>query len=78
MTIDYSSMLTVDQKKSILQQRIAQFAAEAYQHTLNRETCKSLEDLEGVENADKALLLLEKAIEVHTKELNSLPSPEEE
>lgn len=78
MTIDYSSMLTLDQKRSILQQRISQFAAEAYQHSLNRETCKSLEDLTGVENADKALTLLEKAIEVHTKELESLPVPEAE
>lgn len=73
MTIDYDSLLTVDQKRSILQQRIEQFAAEAYQHGLNKKTCESLEDLAGVENAEKTLLVLGKAIEVHTNELNSLP-----
>lgn len=75
MTIDYSSLLTDEQKRNILQQRIAQFAAEAYQHTLNKQTCESLEDTAGVESADKALTVLEAAISVHQTELNSIPSP---
>lgn len=78
MTINYDSILTVDQKRSILQQRITQFAAEAYQHELNKTTCESLEDTAGVENAEKAIALLEKAIEVHGNELNSLPAPQTE
>lgn len=35
--MDYSSLLTNEQKRNILEQRIAQFASEAYQHTLNKE-----------------------------------------
>lgn len=76
MTIDYNSLLTADQKRSILQQRIAQFASEAYQHSLNKQTCQSLEDTAGVENADKSLAILEAAISVHQAELDSLPAAE--
>lgn len=78
MTNDYTSILTAEQKRAILQQRIAQFAAEAYQHKLNKKACESVEDLAGVENADKSLTLLEKAIQIHVEELNSLPASEVE
>jgi hypothetical protein len=74
MTIDYTSLLTVEQKKAILEQRIAQFAAEAYQHSLNKKTCEDLQDAEGAESATKSLAILEAAIKVHSEELNSLPS----
>ena len=60
--MDYSSLLTNDQKRNILEQRIAQFASEAYQHSLNKSTCESLGDTDGVENADKALTILDAAI----------------
>ena len=74
MAIDYSTLLTVEQKKAILEQRIAQFAAEAYQHELNKTTCQSLNDEAGVENADKALVVLESAINTHSAELSALPT----
>ncbi len=74
MTLDYNSLLTDEQKRTILQQRISQFAAEAYQHSLNKKTCEGLEDLEGAENAQKSLQILEAAITVHHAELDSLPS----
>jgi hypothetical protein len=76
MTLDYSSMLTDEQKRNILQQRISQFAAEAYQHSLNKQTCASLEDEAGVESADKSLAILEAAIAVHKAELEALPAAE--
>ena len=76
MAIDYSTLLTAEQKKAILEQRIAQFAAEAYQHSLNKTTCESLEDNAGVENADKALVILEAAIATHQAELDALPAAE--
>ena len=76
MAIDYSTLLTAEQKKAILEQRIAQFAAEAYQHSLNKTTCESLEDNAGVENADKALAILEAAIATHQAELDALPAAE--
>lgn len=74
MALDYSSLLTDEQKKSILEQRLAQFAAEAYQHTLNKEVAKDNE--EAVKAADDALAILDKAIAVHQEELAKLaPAP---
>ena len=73
MAIDYAALLTDEQKRSILEQRIAQFASEAYQHTLNETTCASLNDDEGVANAQKSLTILEAAIQTHQSELAALP-----
>lgn len=76
MTIDYSELLTNDQKRNILQQRIAQFAAEAYQHTLNKKSLEALNDEAGIEASDKSLQILESAIQVHKAELEALPAGE--
>lgn len=76
MAIDYTSLLTAEQKRGILSQRIAQFAAEAYQHSLNKNTCQALNDVEGVEAADKALTILDAAITTHQAELDALGDAE--
>jgi len=68
--MDYSSLLTNEQKRSILEQRIAQFASEAYQHTLNKEVAGN--NLEAVAAADEALATLDNAITVHQAELAKL------
>jgi len=68
--MNYSSLLTNEQKKSILEQRIAQFASEAYQHTLNKEV--SAGNPEAVQAADAALAILDNAITVHQEELAKL------
>jgi len=68
--MDYSALLTNDQKRSILEQRIAQFASEAYQHTLNKEV--SAGNPEAIQAADDALAILDNAITVHQEELNKL------
>jgi len=68
--MDYSALLTNDQKRSILEQRIAQFASEAYQHTLNKEV--SAGNPEAVQAADDALAILDNAITVHQDELAKL------
>ena len=70
MAIDYSSLLTDEQKRSILEQRIAQFASEAFQHTLNKEIAK--DNAEAVQAADEALAILDNAIVVHQEELAKL------
>ena len=70
--MDYSTLLTDDQKKSILETRIAQFATEAYQHELNLRVAKSLKNDEGVANAENALSVLESAITEHQAELKTL------
>jgi hypothetical protein len=72
MAIDYSTLLTTEQKRSILEQRIAQFASEAYQHTLNKEVAK--DNPEAVKSADDALAILDTAITVHQDELAKLPT----
>ena len=68
--MDYSALLTNDQKRSILEQRIAQFASEAYQHTLNKEV--SANSPEAVQAANDALEILDNAIKVHQDELAKL------
>lgn len=76
MAIDYAALLTDEQKRGILNNRIAQFAAEAYQHNLNKQTCESLGDTDGVAAADKALSVLEAAIATHQAELAAVPAAE--
>lgn len=72
--MDYSTLLTDDQKRSILEQRLAQFASEGYQHTLNKEVAKDNED--AVKVANDALAVLDSAITVHQTELAKLaPAP---
>ena len=72
MAIDYSKYITDDQKKKLIADRLAQFAAEAYQHSINAEVAKSLSNDEGVENAQNALAILEAAIDAHEAELKTL------
>ena len=72
MAIDYSSLLTDDQKRSILEQRLAQFASEAYQHTINKEVAIATQNADGISAADDALEILDKAISIHQDELNKL------
>jgi len=69
MTINFEELLTNEQKISILQQRISQFAAEAWQHSLNRQTCEAVGDTEGMQSADNALTVLGAAITVHQEKL---------
>jgi hypothetical protein len=68
--MDYSSLLTNEQKKSILEQRIAQFAAEAYQHDLNKKMAGN--NLEATIQANDALFILDNAIKIHQEELAKL------
>lgn len=76
MSINFDAVLTNEQKAEILQQRITQFAAEAYQHTLNLKTAESLDSAEQVETIKKNLVILEAAIKVHQEELDALPKSE--
>lgn len=72
MAIDYSTYLTDEQKRSILQQRLTQFAADAWQHQINKQVAGS--NAEAVEQADAALAILDEAIAVHEAELAKIPS----
>lgn len=68
--MDYASLLTNEQKKSILEQRIAQFAAEAYQHEINKKLAADNE--EAIKAADDALAILDNAITIHQDEIAKL------
>jgi len=72
MSIDFASMLTDDQKRQLLESRIQQFAAEAYQHSLNLKVAESSESESQIEASEKALVILEDAIKVHQDELATL------
>jgi len=72
MAIDYSKYITDDQKKKLIADRLAQFAAEAYQHSINAQVAASIGNEEGVENAENALAILEAAIDAHEAELGSI------
>ena len=72
MAIDFNNLLTHDQKRDLLTQRIAQFATEAYQHELNRQIAVSVNDEQATLQAESALATLETAINVHEVELNGL------
>ena len=72
--MDYSSLLSADQKRSILEQRIAQFATEAYQHEINKKMAG--DNVEAVAAADEALVILDNAIAIHQEELAKLPTAE--
>jgi hypothetical protein len=78
MAVDYSSLLTDEQKKSILEQRLAQFASEAYQHDINKQVAEASDNAEGVKAAEEAMAVLDKAIVVHQSELAKLPAPSAE
>ena len=72
MPIDFNNLLTPEQKRDLLTQRIQQFAAEAYQHELNRQIAVEVQDQPAIEQAESALATLETAINVHEVELNGL------
>jgi hypothetical protein len=68
--MDYSALLTNEQKKAILEQRIAQFASEAYQHDINKKIAGN--NLEVIQAANDALVILDNAIAIHQEELAKL------
>jgi hypothetical protein len=70
MAIDYSTLLTDEQKRSILEQRLQQFAAEAWQHQINKQVADATGNTDGA--ADAALEILDAAIAVHQTELAAL------
>ena len=74
MAIDYSGLLTDEQKRSILSQRLTQFAAEGYQHEINKQVSEAADNEEGVKASNDALAILDSAITVHQAELAKLPA----
>ncbi len=76
MALDYTGLLSDEQKKSILEQRLTQFAAEAYQHDINKTVATAAGNTDGVAAANEALATLEAAINVHQDELAKIAPTE--
>jgi hypothetical protein len=70
--MDYSTFLTDDQKREVLSGRIQQFAAEAYQHSLNLKVAQANNDANAEAQAESAIATLDNALKVHFEELQSL------
>ena len=70
--MDYSTLLTDYQKRDLLNQRIQQFASEAYQHSLNLKVAQLTGDANAEQIAQNSIDTLDKALQVHTEELASL------
>jgi hypothetical protein len=75
MSVDFSTLLTPEQKRGLLENRIQQFASEAYQYTLNLRTAEEVGTEDQIDNIKKSIAILESAIKVHQEELSALPLP---
>jgi hypothetical protein len=75
MSIDFASLLSPEQKRNLLENRIQQFASEAYQYTLNLKTAEEVGTEDQVDGIKKSIAILESAIKVHQDELAVLPLP---
>jgi chromosome segregation ATPase len=72
MSVDFSAFLSLEEKKSLLEQRIKQFASEGWQHQLNRAAFEANGDTEAVAATDTAIATISNAIEAHQSELTLL------
>lgn len=76
MSNDFTAYLNDEHKRSILLQRIQQFAVEGYQISLNRKVAESNGDEAAIAEIDKNVETLSKIIEVYKAELDALPQTE--
>jgi len=70
--MDYGAFLTDEQRIEIVNQRIVQLAAEAYQRNLNRDAAIAVGNEEEVAIADTALNQLRVTLNVHLMELQKI------
>jgi hypothetical protein len=76
MATNFDDYLTVEQKKSILIQRIQQFAAEGYQLTLNKKFAEGKNEVAAVSEIEDSISSLSAAIDIYKAELDALPEVE--
>ncbi len=74
MSIDFNSLLTVEERKSVVTQRVQQLAVEAYQLTLNLNVLNAQEETneQALTEINNNLNILEQMITVYKQELDSL------
>jgi hypothetical protein len=74
MSIDFNSLLTIEERKAVVTQRVQQLAVEAYQLTLNLNVLNAQEEPneQALTEINNNLNLLEQMIAVYKAELDSL------
>lgn len=74
MSIDFNTLLTTEERKAVVTQRIQQLAVEAYQLTLNLNVlnAQSEPNEQALTEINNNLNLLEQMITVYKAELDSL------
>lgn len=74
MSIDFNSLLTVDERKAVVSQRVQQLAVEAYQLTLNLKVVNAQEEPseQAITEITNNLNLLEQLIATYSEELTVL------
>jgi hypothetical protein len=78
MSIDFNTLLTVDERKAVVTQRVQQLAVEAYQLTLNLKVVNAQEEPNEQAQTEigNNLNLLEQMISVYNEELGTLVQEE--
>ena len=78
MSIDFNSLLTVDERKAVVTQRVQQLAVEAYQLSLNKNVVNAQAEPneQALTEINNNLTLLEEMISVYKQELDSLGESE--
>jgi len=76
MSIDFGALLSPEEKRQILEARIAGFAHEGWQHELNKKAAEALGQEEAVAASEAAIATISAAIATHQAELASLPAAE--
>ena len=74
MSIDFNLLLTAEERKSVVTQRVQQLAVEAYQLSLNLNVLNAQEEPneQALTEINNNLNILEQMISVYKQELDSL------
>jgi hypothetical protein len=70
--MNFSELLTAEQRREIIEGRIFNFAVEAYQLSLNKQVAEATGDNTAVEQAVQALSTLEAAVTIYKNELSTI------
>jgi len=78
MSIDFNSLLTLEERKAVVTQRVQQLSVEAYQLTLNLNVLNAQEEPneQALTEINNNLSILEQMINVYKEELASLGDSE--
>lgn len=72
MAIDFTSLVSTDVKRQMLEASIQQLIQQGYQHEINRRVAQVLDSEDGVTIADQYLTQVEAQLQVHQEELDAL------